>query len=125
MTYEFQFESDTNFVFIRCFGTATRAGYAALDRELIEHPLMKPDIDALVDERELDFSEFSSEDVRANAGQVKSHAKEWGHGRWAYAVKANLGYGMGRMWELQTQDGIDAKLRIFRSMTEAREWLGR
>jgi hypothetical protein len=125
MTYEFQFDPDTNFVFIRCCGTATAAGFEKLDRELIEHPLMKPDIDALIDERELDLSGFSADDLRTNAEQVKGHSEQWGCGRWAYVVQADFGYGMGRMWELNTEDGIDAKLRMFRSMTEAREWLKR
>jgi hypothetical protein len=124
MTHEFQFEPDANFVYIRCRGTATAAGYAALDRDLIEHPLMKKDIDVLFDERELDLSEYSAEDVRANAEHAKSGSARWGNGRWAFVAETDLGYGVGRMWEMQAEDGI-AKHRIFRSIDEAREWLGR
>jgi len=124
MNYEFRFEPEKNFVSIRCYGTATAEGYAALGRDLLDHPLMQPGIDGLVDERELDLSDYSSEDLRANAALIRSQSADWGSGRWAYVVQFDVAFGMGRMWEAHTDDGIEARARTFRSIDDAREWLG-
>ena len=123
MEHEFLFDHDGLPLVVRTSGAASAAGSAALDRELVKHPLYRQGMPVLIDNRELDMSEMTSTSVRASSSLMRGFSKKWARGRWAFVVATDLAFGMGRMWQTYTQDGVEAEIQMFRSMDEAREWL--
>ncbi|MEW6500016.1 MAG: hypothetical protein AB1456_00860 [Thermodesulfobacteriota bacterium] len=60
--------------------------------------------------------------------QILSVAQGYGHlrpnGKTAIVVASNLGFGLGRMYEILCElDRHPIPLRVFKTMAEAREWL--
>ncbi|REJ82784.1 MAG: hypothetical protein DWQ36_05825 [Acidobacteria bacterium] len=69
--------------------------------------------------------ELRSEDLRRIAGHVRRSAALRANGRTAMIAPGDLAYGMGRVLEvLRELEELPLEFRVFRTATEAAEWLG-
>lgn len=84
---------------------------------------MRPDLDVLCDYQSWNMSELAALDVQARADFACNMSKTWGSGRCAFVVGTEIDFGIFRMFELYAQDGIEAEMRVFRSIEEASKWL--
>lgn len=97
-----------------------------LAQELVEHqatlarePGFEPDFDQLWDLTAVERFEIREADLKRLA-----HSPYFGRGaRRAIVVRTDLAYGMARQFEALRSVAPD-EVRIFRSMEEARAWLG-
>jgi hypothetical protein len=76
----------------------------------------------LSDHRELE-TVVSVEFVRAFLGRVRQMREVLQQARWAFVERGLVRYGMARMASILS-DPLGVQLRAFRSISEAREWLG-
>jgi hypothetical protein len=123
MRYEFFFQEDHSIVEIRAFGQATAAGFAEMNIELVEHRGWTPGMNVLCDFRELDLSGLSVNNTHESSYFVRSLSERLGSGKIACITKKDVDYGIARMWEMLTQNGVSVEIRVFRSISEARTWL--
>lgn len=80
--------------------------------------------DMLWDLRTARLGEISAPEVRRLASIVASRCGKC-HGRKAaILVGDDAAFGVGRMWELLTEDDLPIESRVFRSLPAAEAWLG-
>ena len=90
---------------------------------MYEDPNFDKSLNALWDLRGTDVSAFTADHVRQIADLV---AREWGRNekfKTALVVSDDFSYGMTRMYELLLDSKMSSKIKIFRNMKTAREWL--
>ena len=91
--------------------------------DLYRHPQWSPGTSILFDHRNLDTAGLIADDIHAISDIVKNAADQLGNGRCAVVVGRTVDYGLARMWEIMTQNGVSLKIGIFYSMDEARQWI--
>jgi hypothetical protein len=123
MRYEFFFQKDRSIVEIRAFGQATAAGFAELNINLVEHRDWTPGMNVLGDFRKLDLSDLTIDDAQESSNFAQTLSERFGSGKIACVMKKDIDYGIARMWEMLTQNGVSVEIRVFRSISAARTWL--
>ena len=123
MHYNFRFQKNRSIVEVRASGKATAASFAELDMDLVGHRKWIPGMNILFDFIELDLSSISAADVNENSSFVRSLSDKFGNGKIVCIMNKEIDFGIARMWEILTQDGISAEIRIFRSISEAKSWI--
>lgn len=79
--------------------------------------------DTLWDLRTAQLGEISGLEVRRLAAHVASSCGKCHGCRVAILVDDDAAFGVGRMWELLTEDDLPIESRVFRSLTAAEAWL--
>jgi hypothetical protein len=122
MPFTYQIDAERNLVTLEATGSITpNEAFATFD-EVIAHPDYRPDMKVLSDHRELE-SVMSVEFVKTFLGRVSQMREALRQARWAFVERGLVRYGMARMASILC-DPLGLQLRAFRSMSEAREWLG-
>jgi hypothetical protein len=122
MPFTYHIDSERNLVTIEATGSITSAEAFATFDEVVGHADFRPDMRVLSDHRELE-TVVSVEFVRAFLGRVKQMREVLRQARWAFVERGLVRYGMARMASILS-DPLGIQLRAFRSISEAREWLG-
>ena len=95
--------------------------FEAAVKDIIESDQFPPDIGAVWDLRELDFTVFdrSFEEELIN---IQKKYPERGEARLALVTPDGHGFGMMRMYEGLSY-GLPQRIKVFKSYTEAEDWL--
>jgi len=91
-------------------------------RALYASPDFNPDLNALWDVRQADFSKVSPNDVRALMQVVASNWGKDGKCRAAIVVGGMAEYGLCRMYESQFGPAAPCKIKIFLDIELAWKW---
>jgi len=91
-------------------------------RALYASPKFNPDINALWDIRQADFSNVGPNDVRALMQLVASHWGKDGKCRAAIVVAGMAEYGIARMYESQFGPAAPCKIKVFMDAELAWKW---
>ena len=79
----------------------------------------------LWDFREANISLITPSEYRNIAVEVKNRSSERIGGKTAFVFSTDAGFGLGRMTEIYGEiEGIQFEVNSFRSISEAKEWLG-
>jgi hypothetical protein len=122
MPFTYQIDAERNLVSIEAKGSITPDEAFATFDEVIAHPDYRPEMKVLSDHRELE-SVMSVEFVKAFLGRLSPMREVLRQARWAFVERGLVRYGMARMASILSGP-LGIQLRAFRSMSEAREWLG-
>lgn len=115
---EIRIDAARQAVFITAEGKVTEAGITDAIARLRAEPNFRPHFSELLDMRGVTGFEVSSEAVRALT-QLDLFDPS---ARRAFVVASDLAFGLARMYSLAR--GPHEQLRVFRSVEEARAWLG-
>jgi hypothetical protein len=122
MPFTYHIDTERNLVTVEAKGSITpQEAFATFD-EVVAHPEFRPDMKVLSDHREME-TVVSVEFVRMFLGRVSQMKEVLQQARWAFVERGLVRYGMARMASILS-DPLGVKLRAFRSISEAREWLG-
>lgn len=102
-----------------------------IDEEMLEcvkalrsDPNVEPDMPTLSDMRHIEVG-FTADGVLRMLGIMEDESGvPRSSARAAIVVSSDVAFGMGRMVEMLSDKRIDPSFQIFRSMDDAREWLG-
>ena len=83
-----------------------------------------PDLNALWDLRQADFSGIMPEDVRNLMHVVVSNWRRSGACHSAILVASETEYGVARIYVSQFGQAAPCKIKVFLDLNEARQWLG-
>ena len=122
MPFTYHIDTERNLVTIAATGRITPEEAFATFDEVMAHPDYRPNMRVLSDHRELE-TVVSVEFVRAFLGRVSQMKEALRQARWAFVERGLVRYGMARMASILS-DPLGIQLRAFRSIGEAREWLG-
>lgn len=119
MPWEFYINKELNTVFFQANGEYTDDDLLAGQDYCQSHP----DYDCKMDQLN-DFSQVTRFRITpVGLWRVIYGRKGRGGGRMAVVASSNLGFGLGRMFEMM-QDGSPFKVHIFRARSDALRWLG-
>ena len=77
----------------------------------------------LWDARQLDVGEVSQEQIRKIVAYIGKISTQRQGGKAAWVAQDELGYGMGRMFEMISAQNIDIQVQIFRNVRQAELWI--
>jgi hypothetical protein len=109
-------------VLATAWGTLTDEHVLDHKRRLAADPLFSKDFVELSDVREVTDLQVTPEGIRSFVDFDRTVEHEEGHRRAVVASEA-FTFGMARMYQLSSGSN-DASLGVFRTMEEARRWLG-
>jgi len=90
---------------------------------LMENGNTAPPVDMLWDLRAARLGDINGTALRRLAALVASRSRRCRGCKAAILVADDVGFGIGRMWELLTEDDLPIQSRVFRSVAEAEAWL--
>jgi len=122
MPFTYNIDPERNLVTIEATGRITAHEAFATFDEITAHPDYRPAMKVLSDHRELE-TVMSVEFVKAFLDRVNRLKDVLRHGQLAFVEHGLVRYGMARMASILSAP-MGVQLRAFRSMSEAREWLG-
>ena len=121
MKYKFFIDKEINVSFAKFEGEITSNILGEYIRESYNDPDWQKNQNSLCDLREADLL-LSSDEMNEI---VRSYAQDDQANKLAMIVSRDLEFGMSRMFEILTEDkGIWKEYKIFRNITEAKQWLG-
>jgi hypothetical protein len=120
MPADFYMDTELRCVFSKAVGEFSRADAFDHMTRMIAHPDFDPSFNQLGDFREVQRMDLSGEDIRNFATRSIYAASS----KRAFVVSTDVQFGLGRMFE--TYRGLDGEngVRIFRSMSDAIQWVG-
>ena len=113
-------------IVVRTAGIATVAGLDEWTRAALADVRRRPGMRALIDHRELDWTDFSRADVFARSESLRGYLADAEVSAVAVVLGSSLGYGLQRMMQAHTGEAADqAGIRFgaFRTIDEAEAWL--
>lgn len=119
MATSYRIDKELGVVFSTASGVATDEEFLAHQRLLSRDPDFKPHFRQLLDGSKITSIKVTPEGIKALIA-----GNPWGKGaRRALVAADDTAFGLARMFELGRPDPQD-EFRVFRSLKEAREWLG-
>ncbi len=102
-------------------GQVTEDEFQASLLEILQSDQFPPDTRTLWDLRELDFRTIDSL-MEKRLINIRRRYPERGRARLAFIVAGDLAFGMGRMYEILSED-LPQEIRLFRKYSEGENWL--
>ena len=119
MSASYRIDTELGIVFSVGTGTVTDEDLVNHQESVSRDPLFHPGLSQLVDGRAVTEVKATPQGIRALIS-----GNPYGHGsKRAFVAPNDTNNGLARMFELGRIDAED-EFRVFRSMDQAREWLG-
>ena len=123
MNWTIKYKKGEDYVTVVTEGRFTVADHLKMSEEIIAGDFWRPGMNVLFDHRRLDFGNTGFEAMKkASATHVKNDARI-GDGKAAILMKSVSDFGLGRQFEMLTDEKISANLHIFLDEKQARRWL--
>lgn len=90
---------------------------------MLSDPELDRTFDELIDLRDMETPTLPTEQVRSLATRITDARLSEGGTRMAIIAESNALFGLARLFEMQRDDGT-VDIRVFRSESDARLWLG-
>ncbi len=120
MSFEFIHDSNNNILIVKINELLSIEELKKAARILFQSGDIPYDINTIYDLQEMDFS-----NINAEFGEkliLFRQSLNRGNAKIACVTSTDLGFGLGRMYEAMS-DQLQQRIRIFRSMDEAKAWL--
>ena len=124
MPISFKIFEDDGFFLSTWVGSISDSDLQSSYKQLLEDEKFKPGFNEIVDARNAQISDVTSEGLRNLSSMVESHLAGKCEGfKTAVIAHKDFLYGMSRMYEM-ISDGKTETVRVFRGPSEAIKWLG-
>ncbi|MDH5396038.1 MAG: hypothetical protein OEW97_07160 [Gammaproteobacteria bacterium] len=120
MAINFKYDSEKEFLVIKISGLLDWDKLRQAAENIATSTEFPKDVDTLYDLTEMDFS-----NITAEFEQKLIHFRKQldrGNAKIACLVANDVGFGMGRMYEVLSED-LPQQVRVFRELNEAQMWL--
>ena len=117
------YNQENNLVIIEAKGDASVEGLSELIDQLFRFPQWESGMSTLIDFRNFSITPLKNDDIMKVSQMVKALKDALGDGDCAIAVSREIDYGLVRMWQIQTESGVQVQIEVFMSYDEAFKWL--
>jgi len=121
MPISFHYDRGKKIIYGTMTGQITEDEFQASLQEILQSEHFPPETRTLWDLRELDFSTIDTL-LEKRLINIRRKYPERGRARIAFIVASDLGFGMGRMYEILSED-LPQTIRTFRNYSEGEDWL--
>jgi hypothetical protein len=111
------------YLVVRTRGEFSIQDHLRMTEDILAQPFWVPGTDVLFDHREVEFGDIGFAEMTAARSAHAAHDAEIGSGKSAMLMGSQRDFGLGRQFELLTEEFVAAKLRVFLDEAEARVWL--
>ena len=123
MAITYCIDMERGVVFTTITGVLTDDEIVQHKQKLVRDPDFSPGMRQLSDVRGVERLDVTPDGVKHFAALDEEHTDELGDHRLAIVVSDNAVFGTARMYQAFTVRNVE-QVSVFRSMNEAREWLG-
>lgn len=123
MPITYQIDPKQNLIRTTATGVLTDADILAMKRQMLEDPDFRPGMRELTDVRAIEKLAVTTEGVRRMVEHDQQNRADISSHRLAIVVSEEAAYGMSRMYQTMTETAME-HVGVFRSMEEAKKWLG-
>jgi hypothetical protein len=117
------YDDEIDGLVIKVTGTVGREDILLSIDRFLNHPKFRQNINQLFDCTEGDL-DFTTQDLESIASYFNTIADQLGHDRkLAIVASRDLKFGMMRQYEAFFDSGPSINICVFRSLSDAREWL--
>ena len=120
MTIEYKYISDEKYLLVKISGVLEWEQLKLAAEKITAAKEFPADTDTLYDLTEMDFSNITPEFEEKVV--LFRQQLDRGHAKIACVVSSEVGFGMGRMYEVLS-DNLPQQVRVFRNLEEAQYWL--
>ena len=79
----------------------------------------------LWDARDLDVTDVTQNQIRQIISFIVNSSQKRESGKAAWVVQDAVSFGMGRMFQIISENNMDLDIKIFRDYSQAEEWISR
>ena len=116
-------DDEGRFVVVRTSGSFSADDHRRMVEDVVSRPFWEPGRDTLFDNSGLAVDGQAFPAISQAADPHRQFDDAIGTGRSAIVMPSADMFGVGRMFEEVVGDAISSRLRIFRDVEQAREWL--
>jgi len=120
MPIKYEIDPSRRLILTTADGVLTDTDVIGHKKALIADPAFQPGMLELSDVRDVNQLDVTPEGIRVFTSFDRAHDDQ--PGRLAIVASEDFVFGMARMYQMSTTD--DSNVGVFRSMEEAKEWLG-
>ena len=123
MNYEVMFHEKGSFMELETKGVITVEEAKGSFHSILDHEFWIQGRPLLINHMSSTTESLTVNDIMQISKMVTMGNEALGDAKFALAMKSDLDYGQARMWQLYTEDHLNAKIEVFRSREEAVNWL--
>lgn len=123
MRHSIEHDPEKRCFFVTLEGETAAEGILAAVEDLVNHPRWRPGYHALFDNRKLCGAGVPNDGVEKISYRFISLKERLGNGRCALVMGTEIDFGLGRAWEMITEDEVDMSIQIFREIGNALAWI--
>ena len=123
MNYEVMFHEKGSFMELETKGVITVEEAEGSFHSILDHEFWMQGRPLLINHMSATTESLTVNDIMEISKIVTMGNDALGDTKFALAMKSDLDYGQARMWQLYTEDHLNAKIEVFRSREEAVNWL--
>jgi hypothetical protein len=123
MNWTFEFVEEKNYICVESSGVFNVAALRRMVEDLRAQPFWRPELPVLFDNRKLDYSAGGAAAIReAGKFHIENDAR-LGRGKAALLMSSVADFGLGRQYELLTDEAVSADICVFLDERQALRWL--
>ncbi len=125
MSVDYTYDDKRNVLYTRFFGVVIDEDLTVQAKKLAADPRIKPGLREIADLSDIEKVQASSSSLGANIDIDRAHSEKLSGMRTAVVAPTDFLFGFARMYELLAElQGSPSKVSVFRTVDEARRWLG-
>ena len=123
MDWSIDYMEGDNYVKVTSSGIFSAPEHPACFKKLFSCPFWKPGMNLLFDNRKLDFGQINLDKMRTTSFHFQSVSAQLGKGKVALLMNSLCNYGLGRQFQLLTEDELQCELKVSTDEQETLDWL--
>ena len=123
MKWRIEYSTDRKFVRVNLEGKFSVEGHLAMIEDILAQDFWRPGMSVLFDNRRVDYGDSSFEVMTRASRNQTVHDERIGHGKAALLMKSVSDFGLGRQYEIITDEKVSANVHIFLDENQALRWL--
>lgn len=123
MKWDIQFIEPEKFMKITAEGKYEPEEHLVMMKEILSHPLWKPDTPVLLDNRKLDYFGTDLVDLEKSSADMLMYNQFIGSSKIAFLTNSIENFNIIRQFELITEEEVSAWMQVFLDENQALRWL--
>jgi hypothetical protein len=123
MKWRIEYSPKQKFIRINLEGKFSVEGHLEMIKDILSQAFWRPGMNVLFDNRRLDYGSSSFEAMTQASRNQAAHDEDIGDGKAALLMKSVADFGLGRQYEIITDEKISANVHVFLDENQAIRWL--
>lgn len=125
MNWTIEYIAVDNYIKVTCNGTFSIEELPACFKKLFSSIYWKPDMNVLFDNRNFTFGQINLDKMRWAAIYFQQVSNQFGKGNVALLMKSVYSYGLGRQFQILSEDKLKNEIKVFIDEKAAIDWLSK